>query len=127
MAKFRTEDWRSIRAEPVDEDRVSFYRQLIEAEVRLDRVRQRLDVSEAAFDAALNPDTDDEDDLYRLTRCVELLGGRLVVRAVFPDGVVPLLGPGAQDSGPGVQDTGPGAQDSGPGAQDSGPGAQESR
>lgn len=93
MAKRRTNSWREIRDQPLDEHRVAFYRQLIVADERLEERRRRLGVSEAAFDAALEPDPgeDDADDLYCLLRCVELLGGTLEVRAVFDDGPVTLL------------------------------------
>jgi hypothetical protein len=101
MANFRAEDWRSIRGEPLDEQRVAFYRQVIEAELLLDKIRQRIGVSEAEFDAALEPDSHDgdADDLYRLARCVELLGGSLEVRAVFAGRSIALLGPALRTAG----------------------------
>jgi hypothetical protein len=77
---------------PVKEQRVAFYRRLNEAERRLEALRERAGVSEAEFDAALAPNADgDPDDLYRLSRAIALIGGRLELRAVFAGETVSLM------------------------------------
>jgi hypothetical protein len=92
--------WREIRRQkPLNEGRVETYRRLMEAEARLDDVRRRCGVSEEAAADALTIDQSEsfgdgregEDYLATLTRYVGLLGGRLELRAVFPEETVTLL------------------------------------
>jgi hypothetical protein len=77
--------------------RVALYERLMEAQERIAHARYAYGASdatvEAALDAAdgLSPE-ERGDDLYlaSLERYITALGGRLEVRAVFPEGVVQL-------------------------------------
>ncbi len=91
-----TKNWTEVRRTlPIDERRVAFFGRLREAFTRLEELRAALGLSEATYDAAqvLDPATGEEEteDLARLARAVAVLGGRLELRAVFPDETVPLM------------------------------------
>jgi len=81
-------------------ERMSTYRRVMDAETRLDAVRERRGVDPSAIADALDaiegdePGIKVEDDLYLrvVSQYVAELGGRLEVRAVFPDESVLLLG-----------------------------------
>jgi Mg-chelatase subunit ChlI len=78
----------------VNVKRMAVYDRLMDAEELLDEVRERQGVSDMALGDALEvAETDDEEDVYvaTLARYVAELGGRLEVRAVFPDEIVTLL------------------------------------
>jgi hypothetical protein len=64
----------------------------MDAEARLDEVRRRRGVSEAAVAGAVEVG-EPEDDFYvaALARYVAALGGYIEVRAVFPEETVTLL------------------------------------
>jgi hypothetical protein len=95
MAEF--EEWERIAARrAVSDDHDAAYRQLAEAERKLDGVRQRRSLSAAKLDeladatparsfAALS------DELVSLTRVVEALGGHVELQAVFDDQTITLL------------------------------------
>ena len=94
------ERWREIRRQiPVNEARVTTYKRLLDAEVRLDHLRRRRGVSQTDLAKALEvsqPNVsriEQEEDLYlsTLTRYVAALGGQLELRAVFPEETVTLL------------------------------------
>jgi hypothetical protein len=91
----RLTSWRTLRAQiPVKVKRLATYERLMEAERRLDSMRRRRSVSDTALGDALEvAETENEEDVYiaTLVRYVSELGGRLEVRAVFPDGTVTLL------------------------------------
>jgi hypothetical protein len=92
--------WEELRREePLNERRVSVYRQLLEAQELVAASRMAVGVSEAAIDAAFegsgsaSPEHESDEDLYvgTLGRFVEALGGRLEgFRAAFADGSVTL-------------------------------------
>lgn len=93
--------WREIRrTRALNEDRVSTYRLLMEAEVRLNDLRRRRGLSQAQLAEALEVSQPNvsrielQDDLYlsTLARYVAALGGHLEVRAVFPEETITLLG-----------------------------------
>jgi transcriptional regulator with XRE-family HTH domain len=71
----------------------------MDADLKLTEVRQRRGISQAAVADALavtQPNVsriEQEDDVYlsTLARYVEALGGRIEVRAVFPDETVTIL------------------------------------
>lgn len=81
-------------------ERMNTYRRVMDAEARLDAVRERRGLDPSAIATALDAIEGDEpaikieDDLYLrvVSRYVAELGGRLEVRAVFPDQNVLLLG-----------------------------------
>lgn len=90
------ENWSEVRRTlPVDERRVAFYGRLREGFTRLEELRAARGVTEDAYDAAqvLDPATGEEEtaDLARLARAVAALGGRLELRALFPEGSVTLM------------------------------------
>lgn len=96
MADHNPNSWRAIRDQlPLNERRMDYYGRLMEAERRLEELRAARGISEAVYDAAqvLDPATGEEEteDLARLARAVAVLGGRLELRAVFPDETVPLM------------------------------------
>jgi hypothetical protein len=80
-------------------ERIDTYRRLMDAETRLDAVRERRGLDPSAIGDALDaiegdqPAIDIEDDLYLrvVSQYVAELGGRLEVRAVFSDENVLLL------------------------------------
>lgn len=92
-------NWREIlQQRPLNEQRVAIYGRLMEAEERLEPVRQRRGVSDTALGDAIETsesahDGDRHDDVYldALTRYVAALGGHLEVRAVFPEETITLL------------------------------------
>ncbi len=95
-----TKSWRTVRGQrPLNEGRVTAYKRLMEAEVRLAEVRRRRGASQATIAAALEVSQpnisriEQEGDVYlsTLARYVSALGGHLEVSAVFPDETVTLL------------------------------------
>jgi hypothetical protein len=95
MADF--EDWETIRdGRPLSDDHDQAYRQLSDAEYRLDDLRKRRGLSRDQLDerADARPDRSFAqlaDELVALTRVVEALGGHVDVRAVFDDETITLL------------------------------------
>jgi hypothetical protein len=95
----QSKNWRQIRRElALNEQRVAMYGRLMEAEERLEPVRQRRGVSDTALGDAIEAsesahDGDRHDDVYldALTRYVAALGGHLEIRAVFPEETITLL------------------------------------
>ena len=92
--------WQAIRRTlPIDEQRVALYRRLMDAEARLDHVRERRRMSDTAFGDVLDaveadPERNRSDvDVYlsALARYVGALGGHLDVLAVFPEETISLL------------------------------------
>lgn len=92
--------WREIRrTRPLNEARMRTYRRLLDAEIRLNDLRRRRGLSQAQLAEALEVSQPNvsrielQDDLYlsTLARYVEALGGRLEVRAVFPEETITLL------------------------------------
>lgn len=77
----------------MSERRLVFRCRLIAVDDRLDRLRRQRGLSEHEVAKAIATDLgpEDDDDLFRLARYVELLGGQLEIRAVFPDQTVTLL------------------------------------
>ena len=78
------------------------YRQLEEAEIKLDAVRSRRGVSPEQLDALASrqPERsfgDLSDELVSLTKVVEALGGHVEVQAVFDDQTITLLREPAPD------------------------------
>jgi hypothetical protein len=95
MGRDETESWTELRrALAVDEARVAFYGRLREAFTRLEELRLRRGVSERDYDAAQVLDAaageEETEELARLARAVAALGGRLELRAVFPEETVRL-------------------------------------
>jgi DNA-binding XRE family transcriptional regulator len=96
----RNKSWDEIRGELAltDED-VAAYARLDEAERRLYEARRRRGITDAEMAQALGVDeertwsVDHDDDLYlfALARYVAAAGGRLELRAVFPDEAIVLL------------------------------------
>jgi DNA-binding XRE family transcriptional regulator len=95
-----TKNWRTVRGQrPLNEKRVSAYKRLMEAELRLSELRSRRGVSQASIAAALDvsqPNVsriEQEDDVYlsTLARYVAALGGHLEIRAVFPNETITVL------------------------------------
>lgn len=92
-------NWREIlQQRPLNEQRVAMYGRLMEAEERLEPVRERRGVSDTALGDAIEAsesahDGDRHDDVYldALTRYVAALGGHLEIRAVFPEETITLL------------------------------------
>lgn len=93
-------NWRTVRGgRPLSEKRMDTYQRLMDAESRLDRIRQRRGLGETAMADALDAiegggdQIEPEDDLYlrTITRYVTELGGHIEVVAVFPEGSVTLL------------------------------------
>jgi transcriptional regulator with XRE-family HTH domain len=92
----------------VNESLVAAYRRLMDAEVRLNDLRRRRGLSQAALAEALEVSQPNVsriergDDLYlsTLARYVAALGGRLELRAVFPEETVTLLREPEPTSGP---------------------------
>jgi hypothetical protein len=86
-------------ANPLREERVSTYRRLMDAEARLDGIRQRHGIPETVIADVLDAiegggdRIEPTDDLYLRTvsRYVAQLGGHLEVIAVFPDGTITLV------------------------------------
>jgi hypothetical protein len=84
---------------PLRRERVNTYQRLMNAEARLDAVRERRGLDPSAIANALDAIEGDEptikiaDDLYLrvVSQYVAELGGRLEVSAVFPDESVVLL------------------------------------
>ncbi len=81
---------------PVREAYRIAYKQLEDAEMRLDVVRERRGLSSDQLDelAAQQPPRsfgDLSDELVALTKVVEALGGHVEVRAVFDDQTITLL------------------------------------
>lgn len=84
---------------PLKEERVNTYRRLMDAEARLDDMRERRGLPETAIADMLDaiegdgPRIEPKDDLYLRTvsRYVAQLGGHIEVLAVFPDETVALL------------------------------------
>jgi hypothetical protein len=84
---------RARRAEPVKEKRVMAYRQLMRAAERISKARHEQGVSWTTIEEALASseltaaEVPVEPDLFltTLTRFVAELGGRVEVRAVFPE------------------------------------------
>lgn len=100
MERSGSKSWRAVRGQrPLDEDKVGLYKRLMEAELKLAELRQKRGVSQTAVAEALavtQPNVwriEQEDDVYlsTLARYVEALGGRIEVRAVFPDETVTIL------------------------------------
>ena len=92
--------WRTVRGRrPLSEKRMDTYQRLMDAEGRLDHVRRRRGLREAAMADALDAvegggdQVEPEDDLYlrTITRYVIALGGHIEVVAVFAEGTVTLL------------------------------------
>jgi transcriptional regulator with XRE-family HTH domain len=101
MADRNTKTWRTVRGQrPLNEGRVTTYKRLMEAELRLSELRQRRGVSQAEIADALlvsQPNVsriEQEDDVYfsTLARYVAALGGHLEVLAVFPEETITVLG-----------------------------------
>ncbi|MBV8944216.1 MAG: XRE family transcriptional regulator [Solirubrobacterales bacterium] len=93
-------NWRTVRGQrPLNERRVTAYRRLMDAELRLAEARRRRGVSQATIAEALEvsqPNVsriEQEQDVYlsTLARYVAALGGHLEVLAVFDDETVTLL------------------------------------
>ena len=93
-------NWRTIRGQrPLNEDRVTAYRRLMDAELRLAEARRRRGISQATIAHALEvsqPNVsriEQQDDVYlsTLARYVAALGGHLEVSAVFRDETITLL------------------------------------
>lgn len=100
MAGNRAKSRRALSGRrPLREKRMDTYQRLMDAEVRLDDVRQRRGLPEAAIADALDaiegegPLIEPVDDLYleTIARYVGELGGHVEVLAVFPDQTVTLL------------------------------------
>jgi DNA-binding XRE family transcriptional regulator len=98
MADAKT--WRTVRGQrPLNEGRVTAFKRLIDAELRLAELRGRRGQTQAAIAEALSVSQpnisriEQEDDLYlsTLVRYVGALGGQLEVRAVFPEETITLL------------------------------------
>jgi hypothetical protein len=91
------EDWETLRdGRPLTDAHGEAYRQLSEAEYRLDDLRTRRGLSREQLDerADARPDRSFAqlaDELVALTRVVEALGGHVDVRAVFDDETITLL------------------------------------
>lgn len=91
------EDWETIRdGRPLSDEHGDAYRQLSEAEYRLDDLRERRGLSQPQLDerADARPDRSFAqlaDELVALTRVVEALDGYVEVRAVFDDETIRLL------------------------------------
>ena len=92
--------WREVRGQrPLNEGRVTAYKRLMEAEMRLAELRARRGLTQAAIAQALEvsqPNVsriEQEDDLHlsTLSRYVAALGGHLEVQAVFPDETITVL------------------------------------
>jgi hypothetical protein len=91
-----TSSWRTIRGQrPLNERRMDTYGLLMDAETRLDELRERRGLSETALGDVLE-ETDSEDSceeevyLATLERYTALLGGHVEVVAVFPEETVTL-------------------------------------
>jgi hypothetical protein len=93
-------DWRSLRAESeVNEDRVTAYRRVMQAEQVLYDLLEKRGLSgaklEAAFEAMQQAGSAAEQDVETFLSIVmgyvTALGGQLEVRAVFPNETVTLL------------------------------------
>ena len=93
------ERWEETRrANPVNERRVAAYQRLLEAGEQISQARHRRGESWATIEKALvgselsDSEVPVEPDLYltTLTRFVAALGGRVEVRAVFPDETITL-------------------------------------
>lgn len=89
-----TRSWKDVLTDqPVNETRVEIYKRLMEAQELIAHALYRRGVSDAAVQEALDTAdenlTEDErrEDLYlsALARYVEMLGGRLELRAIFDD------------------------------------------
>jgi hypothetical protein len=89
-----TRRWKDVLSDqPVNEMRAEIYERLMEAEERIAHARYRHGVDRALVEAALDAidermsDDERREDLYlsALTHYVEVLGGRLEIRAVFDD------------------------------------------
>jgi DNA-binding XRE family transcriptional regulator len=100
MANQHRKNWRTVRGQrPLNERRVTTYKRLMEAEMRLAELRQRRGVSQATIADALavsQPNVsriEQEDDVYlsTLARYVAALGGHLEVLAVFPEETITVL------------------------------------
>ena len=80
----------------MNEARVKLYESLMQAQEQIAKARYARGVTHEAVSAALDaaemqvPEDTRRQDLYiaSLTAYVEALGGRLEIRAVFPDGTV---------------------------------------
>lgn len=88
--------WREVRRQrPLNEARIEYHGRVMEAERVLEALRDKRGVSEQRFDAAQLIDRatgeEETDDLARLARWVAVLGGRLELRAVFPEETVTLM------------------------------------
>lgn len=96
MARSKAKTWREVRSQrSLNQRRMDYYGRVMEAVDRLEELRVQRGISEADYEGAqlIDPATGEEDteDLARLARSVAALGGRLEVRAVFPEETVSLL------------------------------------
>lgn len=104
--------WQSVRAQrPLNESRVTTYKRLMDAEVRLGELRARRAVSQAQVAEILSvsqPNVsriEQEDDLYlsTLARYVAALGGHLEIRAVFSDETITIIRLPDEDTNPAAE------------------------
>jgi hypothetical protein len=93
-----SKSWDEVRREnPVNPNNAALYSRMLEVEQRLTPLRRLRGLGANAWlDAWEASNQDDprlerDDDLLTIARYVEMLGGRLEVRAVFPDEAVVLL------------------------------------
>ena len=90
--------WEQVRREnPVNENNLALYGRMLAIERTLDPLRRLRGLGANAWEAAWetsnrdDPRVERDDDLLSIARYVQMLGGRLEVRAVFPDEAVVLL------------------------------------
>lgn len=92
-----TRSWKdALSDEPVNEARAAIYEQLMDAQERIAQARHKRGVDHAVIRAALDQadeelsEDDRREDLYlaSLAHYVRALGGKLEVRALFPDQAV---------------------------------------
>jgi hypothetical protein len=90
--------WGQVRREnPVNPNNAELYSRMLEIEQLLEPLRRLrglgADAWEEAWEASnqADPRLERDDDLLSVARYVEMLGGRLEVRAVFPDEAIVLL------------------------------------
>jgi hypothetical protein len=103
-----SKDWREIRAElALNEDLVAAYGEVMELPARLAKLRRDHGVSYAAIAETLSiSETEaaslerpDDPRLTELAKFVVALGGRMEVRAVFPEETVTLLSGSVPETG----------------------------
>jgi hypothetical protein len=103
--------WEQVRREnPVNENNLALYDRMLAIEQKLEPLRRLRGLGADAWEGAWaasnqdDPRLERDDDLLSVARYVQMLGGRLELRAVFGDEEVVLLTepapPGAERASP---------------------------